>query len=121
MAGVFGPHSLITGLIARAPTEIEVLAPKVITNPHFPDDTTVDWTQPTVEDTVPGELQPLGEKAAERLGLTGLEGHQQLFLARSPLAPMQRVRVKGETAQHSVVEVRAWRSHVEAVIKAVTT
>ena len=121
MAGVFGPHSLIRSLIAKAPTSIEVLAPKVITNPNFPDQTTIDWAQATVEDTVPGDLQPLGENAAERLGLTGVEGYQQLFLSRSPLVPMQRVRVAGETAQHSVEELRAWRSHVEAVVKAVAS
>lgn len=119
MAGVFGSHSLIKNLVAKADSEIEVLAPKVITNPHFPDQQTLDWSQATVEDTLPGSLQPAGVVALERAGRIGRVGHHELFLARKPLAPLQRVRVAGEALQYSLVEARVWPSHVEALVEEV--
>lgn len=119
MPGVFGNHSLVKRLIARADQTIEVLAPKVITNPHFPDQQTLDWSQATVEDTLPGSLQPAGVVAMERAGRIGRVGHHELFLARKPLAPLQRVRVAGEALQYSLVEARVWPSHVEALVEEV--
>lgn len=118
MAGVFGSHSLIKRLIASADQTIEVLAPKVIHNPNFPGETTLDWSRPTVEDTVQGTLQPAGVKALERVGRVGRVGHHELYLARAPVHPLQRVRVKGlNNVQYAIVEAAIWPSHVEAVVE----
>lgn len=121
LSGVFGSLPLVKNLIARADLTIEVLAPKVVTNPNFPNQSSLDWTQPTVEDTVPGTLQPAGIKALERVGRVGTVGNHQLYLARAPLVPLQRVRVKGATGlQYSVLEVRSWPGHVEVLVEEVT-
>ena len=74
MSGVFGSLPLVKNLIARADLTIEVLAPKVVTNPNFPNQSSLDWTQPTVEDTVPGTLQPAGIKALEASGASAQSG-----------------------------------------------
>lgn len=120
LAGVFGRLSLVKGLIASADQEIEVLAPKVVTNPNFSDQSTLDWAQATVEDAMPGTLQPAGTKALERAGRIGQVGLHSLFLDRAPLVPLQRVRVSGATGvQYAPVEVRTWPTHVEALVEIV--
>lgn len=121
MAGVFGSHSLIKSLIASADQVIEVLAPNVIYNPNFPGENTLDWSQATVEGTVPGTLQPAGVRALERAGRIGRVGHHELFLTRKPVTALQRVRVKGQNSLHyMIVEARSWPSHVEALVEEVT-
>lgn len=102
---------------AQRELAVEVLAPTRVENPHFPDQFTLDWDNPIVVDTVNGVRQPVTEEAAVRLGLTSLVDVRALYLDPVDLTPEARVRVDGEV--YRVRDVKAYASHVEAVVERV--
>ena len=100
-------------------TSVEVLAPTLVSNPHFPGETYLDWSDPTVTSTVLANFQPAGTRALERAGRIGVNGVHELVLEAVGLAPEGRVRV-GER-QYRVVNVREFAPFTHAIVEEVTS
>lgn len=94
---------------------VEVLAPTMVPNPHFPGQETPDWDDPTVTATVAGVLQPVNEETATRMGLASRTDVRTLYADAVPLDPEGRVRVGGSVWR--VMEVQHHATHTEAVIE----
>lgn len=94
---------------------VQVLAPVMVSNPHFPGEETPSWVEPTVTATVAGTLQPVSEETATRMGLASRTDVKTLYCDATTLDPQGRVRISG--SQWLVLEVRHWASHTEAIIE----
>lgn len=94
---------------------VEVLAPTMVANPHFPGQETPDWSDPTVAATIAGVLQPVSEETATRMGLASRTDVRALYADAVTLDPEGRVRVSGSVWR--VMEAQHYSSHTEAVIE----
>lgn len=94
---------------------VEVLAPTMVENPHFPGEKTPSWDDPTVTATVAGVLQPVSEETATRMGLAARTDVKSLFADVVTLDPEGRVRI--DSVQWRVMEVQHYATHTEAVIE----
>lgn len=94
---------------------VQVLAPTMVENPHFPGEETPSWDEPTVTATVAGTLQPVSEETATRMGLASRTDVKTLYADVTTLDPQGRVRISG--SQWLVLEVRHWATHTEAIIE----
>lgn len=97
---------------------IEVLRPAMVTNTHFTGETSRDWANPTVVATVRGTLQPASTRALERTGRIGKVGVHELITRATTITPQGRVRIG--TQQYSVLDVRAYDTHVQVTIEEVS-
>ena len=95
--------------------QVEVLAPTMVGNPHFPGEETPSWDDPTVTATVAGVLQPVSEETATRMGLTARTDVRTLYADATTLDPEGRVRIAG--SQWRVMEAQHYATHTEAVIE----
>lgn len=95
--------------------QVEVLAPTMVENPHFPGQDTPSWDDPTVTATVAGVLQPVSEETATRMGLAARTDVKSLFADVVTLDPEGRVRIS--SSQWRVMEVQHYATHTEAVIE----
>lgn len=98
-------------------TSVKVLKPVVVTNPHFPGESTLTWTGATTAATINGLLQPLTAEAAQKAGLTARTGMWALHTDPYNLSPEGRVRIA--TQDYRVVSADVYASHTEAVIEEV--
>lgn len=94
---------------------VEVLAPTMVSNPHFPGEETPSWETPTVTATVGGNLQPVREDTATRMGLSARTDVRELFTDVTTLDPEGRVRISNQ--QWRVMEVQHYATHTEAVVE----
>ena len=117
-------RAAITSLTSAAHASLQnasiaVLLPTLIQNPHFPSQTTVDWTDAEVATTVSGALQPAGAEAVMQAGLEAAREWQQLYCEPVGLAVDGRVRIDDTT--YRVVRVREYASHTSALLERVET
>lgn len=108
----------ITGLVPLDES-VEVLAPTVAANPNFPGSTFLDWGTTTVSVTLAGRLVPASTRALERVGRVGRVGVHELFTApTASITPLGRVRVNAR--QYTVLDARAYRQRLHAIVEEVS-
>lgn len=115
---LLGPLGHPNRLINKKPATVEGLKPGLVENPNFPGEYTLDWGAPTVEVEVPGEKQPAGTEALERVGRIGKVGVWHVFTRPADFTPLSRIRIGAQ--QYSVLEVSAWPTHVELIVEEVS-
>lgn len=112
-------HVVGSALAVLNDAEIEVLLPTLVQNPHFPSQTTIDWSDPTVTATVNGALQPAGAEVVMQAGLDAAREWQQLYCEPVGLAVDGRVRISDTV--YRVVRVREYASHTSALLERIET
>lgn len=95
---------------------VEVLLPGVTPNPYLAGEDALDWSDPTVSETVLGALAPAGAKALERVGRTSLVSVFELTTTAA-LVPQGRVRVAGR--QFAVIDAQPFDSFTHAIVEEV--
>jgi hypothetical protein len=96
-----------------------VLEPTLVVNPHFPSQSSVDWSDPEVAVTVGGDLQPTSVETATQAGLDARREWWSIYCDPVVLTPEGRVRVLGVV--YRVMRVRSFPSHTFALVERIDT
>lgn len=96
---------------------VQVLLPTLTQNPHYPSQTSVDWSDAEAGSTVAGAIQPANAEVVQAAGLDAKRDLQQLYAEPVALAPEGRVLVDG--VMYRVLRVREYASHTSALLEAV--
>lgn len=98
---------------------VEVLEPVLVINPHYPSQSSVDWSDPLVAETVQGSLQPASTETVMQAGLDAKREWWNLYTDPVTITPEGRVRVL--TVTYRVTRVRLFPSHTEALVERIDT
>ena len=110
-------ESVSATALVPLPDAVEVLAPVMVTNPHF-GTTTPDWSNPTVTALVRGALYPASTRALERAGLLGRASVFEIVTQPATITPQGRVRVG--TRVFLILDARAFPEFTHAIAEEVT-